>query len=99
MTVTVYGFVLGKVSLTTAEPGNGLNARSFLKKPRILGTLSGGGSIWGISVLNSELFVVRGGWLSVQQVNVYNTNNFTWTRNITITGSSTLCCNSRQSMV
>ena len=41
----------------------------------------------GMSVLNSEMFVVQGGVWS-PRVNVFNTNNFTWTRNITITGSS-----------
>ena len=75
--------------MTTTEAENRLDARSFLDKPKLLEVIPGDGSITGISVLNSELFVVRGS-VSPSQVNVYNTNSFTWTRNITITGSSGL---------
>jgi len=39
------------------------------------------GLVYGLAVLDNELFVVRGG---TSQVHVYNTNNFTLTRNITI---------------
>ena len=74
----------------TARTGrDGFDAWSFLDKPELLEVISGYKYITGISVLNSELFVLRGGESS-SQVNVYNTNNFTWTRNITITGSMRL---------
>jgi len=66
-----------------------LNAQSFLDKPTLLSVIFSGrsGSIHGITVLDSELFVVRGG---SRPVNVYNTNNFTLARNILIAGSSDL---------
>jgi len=71
----------------TLEPR--LNARSFLDTPTLLSVITGGrGSVGGITVLNSELFVVRG-W-STHVVSVYNTNDFTFTRNVSITGSSNL---------
>ena len=83
-------YILGEDSLTISEPRDGLDARSFLDKSKLLEVIPGDKYINGISVLNIELFVVRDR-VSTSQVNVYNTNNFTWTRNITITGSSTLC--------
>ena len=61
--------------------------RPFLNKTVLHGKISVSGSITGITVLNRELFVVP--YLS-SQVNVYDTNNLTLTRNITISGSSTL---------
>jgi len=65
-----------------------LNARSFLEKSRLLRVIPGGsGSIWGITVLNSELFVVRGG---STRVSVYNTNNYTLTGIKLISDSSDL---------
>jgi len=69
------------------ERENRLNARSFLDKPTLLSVISGGsGPIYGITVLNSEVFIT-----SESQVNVYDTNNFTLTRNISIYRSSCLC--------
>jgi len=74
-------------ALKNNEREDRLNAQSFLDKPTLLCVTSGeSGSIDGIKVLDTELFVVRG----ESQVNVYNTNNFTLTRNISITGSSEL---------
>jgi len=65
-----------------------LNARSFLDKSRLLSVIFGGsGSILGITVLGSELFVAR---VKSTHVFVYNTSNSTLTRNISITGSSRL---------
>ena len=64
------GFVLAEDSLITAEPGDGLDARSFLDKPKLLKVIPGDGRITGISVLNSELFVVRGVGGSSSPVNV-----------------------------
>jgi len=67
---------------------NSDSARSFLDKPTLLSVITGGsGPIHGITVLGSKLFVVRG---MSTRVSVYNTNNFTLTRNISITGSSDL---------
>jgi len=64
-----------------------LNARSFLEKITLLSVISGDEDIAGITVLNSELFIVQG---KSSLVHVYNTINFTWTRNIFITGSRCL---------
>jgi len=68
-----------------------LNARSFLDQTTLLSVISReSGDIWGITVLDSELFAVirvRGG---AKQVSVYNINNSSLTRNISITGSSHL---------
>ena len=83
-------FILGEDSLTTTKPRDGLDARSFLDKSKLLEVIPRDEYINGTSVLNIELFVVRDR-VSTSQVNVCNFNNFTWTRNITITGSSTLC--------
>ena len=55
---------------------DGMDARSLLVKPRLIKAISIDGFIKGITVLNSELFVIRY-WVSSYQVNVYNTNNFT----------------------
>ena len=41
----------GEVLVTTGGPGDGLDARSFLDKPRLLSTISVGGFINGITVL------------------------------------------------
>ena len=83
----MYGFVLAEDSRITAEPGNGLAARSFPNKSKLLEVIPGDRYVTGISVLNRELLVVGSG-VSSPQVNVYNTNNFTWIRDITICGSS-----------
>jgi len=59
-----------------------------LDEPTLLSVISGGrGSIRGITVLDSELFIVRYGRT---RVSVCNTNNFTLTHNISITGSLSL---------
>ena len=62
-----------------------LDARSFLDKSRVLGVLSVKGSINGLTLLNNELFVVRG---CSKQVDAHNTNNFLSNpRSIKIEGS------------
>jgi len=66
---------------------NTMNALSFLRNSTLLSVIPGGGSIGGITILDSELFILRA---ESTEVNVYNTNNFTLTRNISITGSYSL---------
>jgi len=68
------------------ESEDRLNALSFMDNSTLLRVISVNRSISGVTVLDSELFIVRGG----SHVSVYNTNNFTLTRNISITGSSYL---------
>jgi len=68
------------------ESENILDARSFLEDSTLLSVISVNGSISGITVLGSELFVLI---YETRQVNVYNTNNFTLTHSITITASPT----------
>jgi len=65
-----------------------LNGRLILNNSTLLSVISVNGPVTGVTVLGSELFVVRAGDLS--EVYVYNTNNFTLTRNISITGSTKL---------
>jgi len=72
---------------TTESPNNIFDARSFLADPILLEVIDGFGSISGITVLGTELFVVRG---RSSHVYVYNTNNFFLTRNLNITGSMNL---------
>jgi len=69
------------------DSDNRLNTRLLLNNSILLSAISVEGSIRGITVLGSELFVVPG-WST--QVFVYDTNNFNLTRNISITGSSRL---------
>jgi len=64
-----------------------LTARSFLDNSTLLSVISVNRYITGITVMDSELFVVGG--LS-SQVAVYNTNNFTWTHHLFIPGSLSL---------
>jgi len=62
------------------------SARSFLDNPVLLNVISVNESIRGITVMESQLFVV-GDW---PQVNVYDTGNFTMIRSIPITPISNL---------
>jgi len=63
--------------------------RSFLGETALLSVISGGnGSLYGITVLSNQLFVIRD---RPTKVSIYNTNNFTLTHYLLITGSSGLC--------
>jgi len=89
LTVLFFLFCLVEGAVKNATREIILNARSFLDKSRLLSVIFGGsGSILGITVLGSELFVAR---VKSTHVFVYNTSNSTLTRNISITGSSYLC--------
>jgi len=63
------------------------NASLFVYKPTLLSVINGNGNISGLTVLGNELFVVRVG---SSHLSVYDTNNFTLTRNITIANSITM---------
>ena len=65
------------------------NLLSFLEQPILLNLISGNHITTGITVLNHDLFVVRG-W-NLQHVDVYNTNNnYAYSRTIDITESKDL---------
>ena len=72
----------------TVEREDELNSESFLDKSKLL-SVTKSGQVRGMTVLNSELFVVP---YLLSKVNVYNTNNCIRTRRITIinTGSYSL---------
>ena len=71
-----------------SQDGKELDAETFLDKHTLFNVIPVDGFITGVTVLNSELFVVQSGSKSV---NVYNTNNnYTLTRAITIDSSSHL---------
>jgi len=59
------------------------NATQFLSKPTLLSVINAG-DIRGLTIHGSELFVVRS---ASSQLSVYNTKNFTLTRNMTIENS------------
>ena len=61
--------------------GDALNARSFVST--VLSVISANRRMYGVTVLNSELFVTCG----ESQLYVYNTDNYTLARYITIGGS------------
>jgi len=61
-------------------------ATSFLNQPRLLHVIPQSGWIYGITVLNEELFVAR----NDLKIDVYNTNNFSLTRKLVIAESK--CC-------
>ena len=84
----VYVFVLDKQTMTTDERGHELDARMFLDKPTTFLVPAQFNRVSGLTVLNDELFVVQG---ESSQVNVYNTNTFTLSHNIDITGSESGC--------
>jgi len=62
---------------------------AFQESPKLLHVISGSGSILGLTVLGSELFVVRNS-AARGEVEVYNTNTFTLTRELNIRGSESL---------
>jgi len=64
------------------------NARLLLEQPKLLHVVYGSELIRGITVVSHELFILQG--QSPGQINVYNTNSFNLTRNITIPGSRSL---------
>jgi len=66
------------------ESEDSWSARSFLGNATLLGVISENENILHLTVLGSELFVVR--YMSLL-VYVYNTNNFTLTRTIAVPGS------------
>jgi len=74
-------------ALKINESETRLRALSFLNDSKLLRDINVSGSITGITVLGSELFVVLH---KSPQVSVYNTNYFTLTRTIPIPGSSDL---------
>jgi len=63
------------------------NATLLLSKPTLLSVINANGNVSGLAVLGSELFVVR---IASSQLSVYNTKNFTLTRNMTIPNSITM---------
>ena len=65
-----------------------VHVQSLMNNSKLLGVITLNKSITGLSMLNSELFVVE--WESTK-VKVYDVNDFTWTRDIDITLSSSLC--------
>jgi len=90
--VIVCAVWLVKEDVKNNERKDRLDAQSFIENPRLLSVIhyprpDGWGYVSGITVLDRELFVVRSVLTSVE---VYNTNNFTLTRNISITGLSRL---------
>jgi len=79
---------LVKNAVKNKERADRLSALLFLNNFTSLQVINwGSGYISGITVLDSELFVVRYG---PTRVSVYDTNNFTFAHNISITGSSHL---------
>jgi len=63
------------------------NIRSFLNNSTLLTVISGSGATTGLAVVDIQLFAVRA---ISSRVNVYNSNDFTPTHNISITGASYL---------
>jgi len=63
-----------------------IEATSFLNQPTLLHVIPESGRIYGVTVLDEELFVAR----NKPKVDVYNTYNFSWTREIVIAESK--CC-------
>ena len=73
--------------MKTDKRGHELDARMFLDKPTTFLLPAQFRDVSGLTVLNDELFVVQD---ESTQVNVYNTNTFTLSHNIDITGSKSL---------
>jgi len=63
------------------------NSQLFMDNHALPRVIYAKGYVTGITVLDRELYVVR---YRSSKVDVYNTNNFTRTRKISITGSSSL---------
>jgi len=82
-----YYLILGKDTAKNDERTSGLNARSFLDHPILLSVIPVNERISGIAVLGDEMFAVHG---RSPCVYVYNTTDFTFIRNMTITGSQSL---------
>jgi len=69
------------------KPLNRFTSLSFLDQSELIRVIPVNASITGVTVLGDELFVVRGGSSCIV---VYDTKNFSQTRNISIPGSSDL---------
>ena len=77
-------FVLDKQTKTTDERGHELDVQKFLDKPTTFLVPSEFKNVTGLTVVKDELFVVQD---MSTHVNVYNTNTFTLSHNIEISGS------------
>ena len=82
-----YCYCVNAEAMKMDEDSEKLDARSFLVNPTLLCHFYTNVRLTGMTVLNSELFVVQG---RSPQVNVYNTDTYTHSRDITITGSTGL---------